>query len=55
MTIFVVVVQMTSIKSNLRSSLLAQRVKDMALSLQQLRLLQWLQFDPWPGSLHMPG
>ena len=31
-----------------RSSLVAQWVKDSALSLQQLG------FDPWPGNFHMP-
>ena len=31
-----------------------QQVKDLVLSLQQLRLLLWLRFDPWPGNLHMP-
>ena len=24
-------------------------VKDLALSLQWIRLLLWLRFDPWPG------
>ena len=27
---------------------MAQRVKDLALSLQWLRLLLWCGFDPWP-------
>ena len=27
-----------------------QWVKDLVLSLQQLRLLLWLRFDPWPGN-----
>ena len=27
---------------------MAQQVKDPALSLQQLRLLLWRGFDPWP-------
>ena len=31
-----------------------QWVKDPALSLQQLRLLLWLGFKPWPGNFHMP-
>ena len=29
-------------------------VKDPSLSLQQLRSLLWLGFDPWPGNFHMP-
>ena len=33
---------------------MAQHVKDPALSLQQLRLLLWCQFDPRPGNFHMP-
>ena len=32
-----------------RSSLVAQWVKDPALSVQQLGSLLWLGFDPWPG------
>ena len=32
--------------SELRSSLVAQRVKDQALSVQQLRVLLWCRFDP---------
>ena len=31
-----------------RSSLMAQQVKDLALSQQQLRSLLWHGFDPWP-------
>ena len=31
----------------------AQRVKDLALSLQWLGLLLWRGFDPWPGNFHM--
>ena len=30
------------------SSLVAQQVKDLALS------LLWCRFDPWPGNFHMP-
>ena len=30
---------------------MAQWVKDPALSLQQLHLLLWRGFDPWPGEL----
>ena len=33
---------------------LALFVKDPALSPQQLRLLLWHRFDPWPGNFHMP-
>ena len=35
------------------SSLVAQWVKDLALSLQQLRLLLWCMFSPWPEKFHM--
>ena len=31
-----------------------QQVKDPAVSLQQLRLLLWRGFHPWPGNFHMP-
>ena len=31
-----------------------QQVKDLAFSLQQLRLLLCFGFDPWPGNFHMP-
>ena len=37
----------------LGSSLMAQRVKDLALALQRLRLLLWYGFDPWPRNFHM--
>ena len=37
-----------------RSSLVAQWVKDPALSLQWLWLLLWHGFDPWPRNFHMP-
>ena len=40
-------------KISLRSSLVVQWVKDLALSLQQLGLLLWCRFDPWPGNYHM--
>ena len=29
-------------------------VKDSVLSLVWLRLLLWLEFDPWPGNFFMP-
>ena len=29
-------------------------VRDLALSLQQLRLLLWHGFHLWPGNFHMP-
>ena len=32
---------------------MAQWVKDLVLSLQQLVLLLWHRFDPWPGNFHM--
>ena len=31
-----------------------QQVKDPVLSLQQLGLLLWCGFNPWPGNFHMP-
>ena len=37
-----------------RSSLVAQRVKDLALSLLWLGSLTWLGFDLWPGNFCMP-
>ena len=37
-----------------RSSLVAQQVKDLALSLLQLGALLWYGFDPWPGNVYMP-
>jgi len=36
------------------SSLVAQQVRDLALSLQQLGSRLWHWFDPWPGNFHMP-
>ena len=33
---------------------MAQRVKDLALSLQWLESLLWHRFNPWPGKIHMP-
>ena len=36
------------------SSLVAQKVKDLALSLQWLGLLLWRRSDPWPGNYHVP-
>ena len=41
-------------KINGRSSLVAQQVKDPALSLLQLRWLLWCGFDPWPRFFCMP-
>ena len=32
---------------------MVQPVKDLALSLQWLRLLLWHRFDPWPGNSHI--
>ena len=40
---------------NFRSSLVVQWVKDPATSMQQLGLLLWLRFDPWPGTFFMPS
>ena len=31
-----------------------QRVKDLVLSLQQLKSLLWCGFDLWPRNFHMP-
>lgn len=40
----------------IRSSLVVQRVRDLALSPQQLRSLLWHGFHPWPQELlHAPG
>ena len=36
-----------------RCSLMMQRVKDSALSLQLLGLLLWHRFHPWPRNFHM--
>jgi len=38
-------------KGSIQSSLVAQRVKDLKLSLQWLGLLLWQRFGPWPGEL----
>ena len=35
------------------NSLAAQQVKDLMLSLQELRSLLWLRIDPWPGNFCM--
>ena len=32
---------------------MAERVKDLALSLQQLSLVLWCESDPWPRNFHM--
>lgn len=37
------------LKNGCQHSLVVRRVKDLVLSLQQLRFLLWLRFDPWPG------
>ena len=36
-----------------RSSLVAQGIKDLVLSLRWLGLLLWHGFDPWPGNICM--
>ena len=36
------------------SSLVAQGVKDLVLSLQRLRLPLWLRFDSWPENFCLP-
>ena len=33
---------------------MVQQVGDPALSLQQLGLLLWHRFNPWPGNVHRP-
>ena len=38
----------------IRSFLMAQQVKDLALSLLWLRPLLWCGFNPWPWDFHMP-
>jgi len=43
-----------TLKTHLKSSLVAQWGKDLALSLLWLRLLLWLRFSSWPGNFHMP-
>ena len=32
---------------------MVQQVKDLVLSLQQLGLLLWRGFDPWPRNFHI--
>ena len=41
-------------RKNIRSSLVAQWVKDPVLSLQWLGLVPCHGFDPWPGDFHVP-
>ena len=38
-----------------QSSLVAQQVKDLGLSLLWLRSLLWHGFDPWLSNFHMNG
>ena len=45
---------MRFIEKNQREFLVAQQVKDPALSLQSLGLLLQNGFNPWPGNFHMP-
>ena len=40
-------------KMSIGSSLVAQQVKDLALSLQRLGSLPWHGFSPWPRNFHM--
>ena len=42
-------------KKQARSSLVAQWVKDLALSLQRPGLLLWLWFNPWSRNSHAAG
>uniref|UniRef100_A0A8D1VGH1 glutathione transferase n=1 Tax=Sus scrofa TaxID=9823 RepID=A0A8D1VGH1_PIG len=46
-------VAITELMHGLKEFPVAQRVKDLALSLQWLGLLLWRGFDPWPGNFHM--
>ena len=39
--------------TKIRSSLVAQQVKDLALAPQQLSWLLWQRFDPWPRNFHI--
>ena len=41
------------LKEGVGISLVAQQVKDLVLSLQWLKLLLWLGFNPWPGNFHV--
>ena len=43
-----------SIRYCWRSSLMVQQVKDAVLLLQQLWLLLWHGFDPWPKNFYLP-
>ena len=45
--------QRWAVKTETRSSLTAQWVKDLVLSLQRLRLLLWCRFSPRPGNFHL--
>ena len=42
------------LKQKAWSSLVAQWIKDLVVSLQQLGSLLQCSFDPWPGNFHMP-
>ena len=44
----------TKAKRLLRSSLMAQGVKDPALLLLWLRSMLWRKFNPWPGNFYIP-
>ena len=41
------------VNRDMRSSLVVQGVKDLALSLQRLGSLLWSRFDPWPRNFCM--
>ena len=41
-------------KSRMRSSLVAQWLKDLVLSLLWCRSLLWRRFNPWPRNFHAP-
>ena len=41
------------LKEGMGGSLVAQQVKDPALSLQWLQFLLWRGFDPWPGNFSL--
>ena len=51
---FITKIALNQLKIILRSSLVVQRVKELALSLQWFGLLLWRRFSPWHRTLHMP-
>ena len=41
-------------KAEVKRMIQESLVKDLALSVLWLVLLQWVRFDPWPRNFHMP-